>query len=126
MRKKEIEDELRALEQEEKQENAASGGGASSKESIKPILVHHQSKDSASSAHHHHHHVHVEDDHADEQNLTPEELGRSLTLRFVERLSFVSFAERKKQFEMKRKKHYDEFRAARMADNEDDEPATTG
>jgi len=55
--------------------------------------------------------VHVEDDqhHSDEQTLTPEE------------------QERKRQFELKRKKHYNEFRAARLADKEDDEPpGTTG
>lgn len=39
---------------------------------------------------------------------------------------FFSSLERKKQFELKRKKHYNEFRAARLADKEDDEPATTG
>ncbi|CAF1234611.1 unnamed protein product [Adineta ricciae] len=115
LRKKEIEEELRALEREEKQESLSSGstepengsGGngtlsssRSSVDSIKPILVHHPSKDSTT----HHHHVHVEDDNSDGQNSTPEEL------------------ERKKQFELKRKQHYNEFRAARMADKSDDEP----
>jgi hypothetical protein len=68
LRKKEIEAELRALEQEE---GAVSGSASSSNQSIKPILVH----DHSSS---HHHHVHVEDDlphNANEQSLTPEERG---------------------------------------------------
>jgi len=109
LRKKEIEDELRALEQEEELEGKGNetSSSRSSVDSIKPILVHHQLKDSSSGHHHHHHHhhVHVEDDHADEQNLTPEE------------------RERKKQFELKRKKHYNEFRTARLADKQqDDEP----
>ena len=45
------------------------------------------------------------------------------THRFQRFANFVSFArlERKKQFELKRKKHYNEFRAARMADKEDDD-----
>ncbi|CAF1378242.1 unnamed protein product [Adineta steineri] len=119
LRKKEIEDELRALEQEEQQQqntvtgsqgkgNETLSSSRSSIDSIKPILVHHQSKDSISSGSgHHQHHVHVEDDRIDDQSLTPEEL------------------ERKKQFELKRKHHYNEFRAARMADNDDDEPKTT-
>lgn len=33
--------------------------------------------------------------------------------------------ERKRQFDLKRKKHYDEFRAAHFADNDDDEPKQT-
>jgi hypothetical protein len=70
LRKKEIEAELRALEQEEA---AVFGSASSSNQSIKPILVHDHS-----SSHHHHVHVHVEDDlpqNADEQSLTPEERG---------------------------------------------------
>jgi protein phosphatase inhibitor 2 len=111
LRKKEIEDELRALEQEESTNESTGKGNetVSSNDSIKPILVHHPSRDSSSSSSGHHHHVHVEDDHHDdEQTLTPEE------------------QERKKQFELKRKKHYNEFRQARLADKEDDESATTG
>jgi protein phosphatase inhibitor 2 len=114
LRKKEIEDELRALEQDETS-NQSDGKGIdtisssrSSVESIKPILIHPESKDSSSSSGHHQHHVHVEDDQHDDQQLTPEE------------------RERKKQFELKRKKHYNEFRAARLADKDDDEQETTG
>jgi len=84
LRKKEIEDELRALEQEEELEGKGNetSSSRSSVDSIKPILVHHQLKDSSSGHHHHHHHhhVHVEDDHADEQNLTPEERERKKTI----------------------------------------------
>ena len=37
-------------------------------------------------------------------------------------LLFYSFvSERKRQFELKRKKHYSEFHAARVADQSDDE-----
>ncbi|CAF2400108.1 unnamed protein product [Rotaria sp. Silwood2] len=122
LRKKEIEDELRALEQEEQkatttnasQEFDGEGKGSetisssrSSVDSIKPILVHHHSRDSSTSSGHHHH-VHVEADHDDEQTLTPEE------------------RERKKQFELKRKKHYNEFRVAHLVDQNDDEPDMTG
>ena len=40
----------------------------------------------------------------------------------MERLSIDGFVlERKRQFEMKRKKHYNEFRAARLADQDDDQ-----
>ncbi|CAF2661741.1 unnamed protein product [Rotaria sp. Silwood2] len=110
LRKREIEAELHALEQEE-----ATGSGSEEKESgtismsssndsIKPILVHHHSRDSTSPSHHHHH-VHVESD--DQHNVD----DHSLTLE--ER-------ERKKQFELKRKKHYNEFRAAHVEDNEDE------
>ncbi|CAF3144857.1 unnamed protein product [Rotaria socialis] len=124
LRKKEIEDELRALEQEEKQQPGATvtvpygsedgkgnetnvSSSRSSVDSIKPILVHHQSRDSSASSDrpHHHHHVHVEGS-EDEQTLTTEE------------------RERKRQFELKRKKHYNEFRAAHLADRNDDEPDT--
>lgn len=116
LRRKEIEDELRALEQEEST-NESDGKGSermsssrSSVDSIKPILVH--SRDSStSSGHHHHHHVQVVDSDDSEQQqraLTPEE------------------QERKKQFELKRKKHYNEFRAARLADKQDDDPSITG
>ncbi|CAF0816663.1 unnamed protein product [Rotaria sp. Silwood1] len=122
LRKKEIEDELRALEQEEQKEptttashesdgeekgNETVSSSRSSVDSIKPILIHHHSRDSSTSSGHHHH-VHVEADHDDEQTLTPEE------------------RERKKQFELKRKKHYNEFRVAHMADRNDDEPDMTG
>ncbi|CAF0783592.1 unnamed protein product [Rotaria sordida] len=124
LRKKEIEDELRALEQEEqKDQNETTAipshesdgerkGSQSissprlSIDSIKPILVHHASRDSSTSSGHHHH-VHVEIDHDDEPALTPEE------------------RERKRQFELKRKKHYDEFRVAHMANQNDDEPNMT-
>ena len=42
-------------------------------ESIKPILVHHpHSRESSASSSHH---VHVEDEHQDDQTLTPEERG---------------------------------------------------
>ncbi|CAF3667249.1 unnamed protein product [Rotaria sp. Silwood1] len=112
LRKREIEAELRALEQEEE----ATGSGSddkqsgtismsSSNDSIKPILVHHHSRDSTSPSHHQHHHVHVENDHqhdVDEHALTLEE------------------QERKKQFELKRKKHYNEFRVAHLEDKEDE------
>lgn len=105
LRRKEIEEELRALEQEDQSaKEGNSSRNSMSTDSIKPILIHHEnSKDPSSDHHHYHHHVHVDDDHEDVQNLTPEE------------------RERKRQFEMKRKKHYDEFRAARLADKEDED-----
>jgi len=99
LHKKEIEAELRALEEEEA---VASGseerGKKKTADSIKPILVHDHS------SHHPQHHVHVEDDHqhdVDEPALTPDE------------------QEKKKQFELRRKKHYNEFRVAHST-NEDD------
>lgn len=113
LRKKEIEAELRALEDEEKKGTVGSvshesedrGKGNEIEPSpIKPILVHSHSRDSSSSSDHLHHHVHVEIDHDDEHQLTPEE------------------RERRRQFELKRKKHYNEFRVAHMADHNDDEP----
>lgn len=126
LRKKEIEEELRALDQEDPREtqnkvsklsednglrNENERSSHASVDSIKPILVHHAMESSTSSDHYHphpHHHVHVEADSEEDQNLTPEE------------------RERKRQFEMKRKKHYNEFRVAHMADKLDDEPDTTG
>ena len=72
---------------------------------------------------HHHHHVHVEDDNSDGQNLTPEELGSLKSENNgIHPYESLLFLERKKQFELKRKQHYNEFRAARMADKNDDEP----
>lgn len=101
LRRKEIEEELRALEREEQPSTTNDEKKEHRTESIKPILVHHpHSRDSSASSNHH---VHVEDDHQEDQTLTPEE------------------RERKKQFELKRKKHYNEFRAARMADKDDDD-----
>jgi len=109
LHKKEIEAELRALEQEEAAAAAAAASGSEKKgnetilpttDQIKPILVHH------SSSSHHQHHIHVEDDHEeneDERSLTPEE------------------RERKRQFELKRKKHYNEFRTAHSAAKKEDE-----
>ncbi|CAF1529404.1 unnamed protein product [Adineta steineri] len=97
LRKKEIEEELRALEQDEDETHHVSH----TTDSIKPILVH-----SSSPSHHpHHHHVHVDEDYdyeIDEQTLTPEE------------------RERRKQFQLKRKQHYNEFIVVHSA-NKDDE-----
>ncbi|CAF1655806.1 unnamed protein product, partial [Adineta ricciae] len=93
LHKKQIEAELRALEQEE----ASGSEGASS---IKPILIH--SPSSLSRHHNQAHHVHVQDDEqheVDEHSLSPEE------------------RERRKQFESKRKQHYNEFHVAHSANN---------
>ncbi|CAF1259212.1 unnamed protein product [Rotaria magnacalcarata] len=107
LRKQEIEAELHALEQEEA---TATGSGekdsqtissSSSDDSIKPILLHQHARDSTSCSHH----VHVEDDHqfdVDEHLITPEE------------------QERRKQFELKRRIHYNEFRAAHLTDQDDE------
>lgn len=73
MRKKEIEEELRALEQEEQTKSTGEQKKDHSSDTIKPILIHSShSRDSSSSSSHH---VHVEDDHPDDQSLTPEERG---------------------------------------------------
>ncbi|CAF1021159.1 unnamed protein product [Rotaria sordida] len=108
LRKREIEAELRALEQEEAtgsgSEGKQSGTMSSSNDSIKPILVHHSKDSMVPTNHQQHHHVHVDSDHqhdVDERSLTPEE------------------RERKKQFELKRKKHYNEFRVAHIGDKDD-------
>ncbi|UJR09869.1 hypothetical protein I4U23_014091 [Adineta vaga] len=100
LHKKQIEAELRALEQDEVSESESS----SPNNSIKPILVH-----SPSSSHHHHHphphHVHVQDDdqhEIDELSLTSEE------------------RERRKQFELKRKQHYNEFHVAHATNKDED------
>lgn len=84
LHKKEIEDELRALEQEE---------NLTSNDSIKPILIHDHS-----SPRHRDHHVQVA---ADDPTLSPEE------------------QERRKQFELKRKQHYNEFLVAHSTNKED-------
>lgn len=107
LRRKEIEEELRALESEEQSSTTTTEQNKEHRtESIKPILVHHpHSRDSSASSSHH---VHVDDGHQDDQTLTEEE------------------RERKKQFELKRKKHYNEFRASRMADKDDDDEQING
>ena len=92
-----------------------STSSSSSNDSIKPILVHDHS-----SHHHHQQHVHVEDDpqhQSEEQELTPEEQGLiefEINLFF----SFCFFLEKRKQFELKRKKHYDEFRVAHSTEKD--------
>ncbi|CAF3273157.1 unnamed protein product [Rotaria socialis] len=105
LRKQEIEAELHALEQEEAtatgSEEQDSQASSSSNDSIKPILIPQHARNSLSSSHH----VHVEDDHqydVDVHLLTPEE------------------QERRKQFELKRRNHYNEFRAAHLTDQDDE------
>ncbi|CAF1003106.1 unnamed protein product [Rotaria sordida] len=87
LRKREIEAELRALEQEEAtgsgSEGKQSGTMPSSNDSIKPVLVHHSKDSMVPTNHQQHHHVHVESDHqhdVDERSLTPEERGSILLL----------------------------------------------
>ncbi|CAF4819585.1 unnamed protein product [Rotaria socialis] len=107
LRKQEIEAELHALEQEEatatgsEEQDSQAISSSSSNDSIKPILIPQHARNSLSSSHH----VHVEDDHqydVDVHLLTPEE------------------QERRKQFELKRRNHYNEFRAAHLTDQDDE------
>ncbi|CAF0862435.1 unnamed protein product [Didymodactylos carnosus] len=96
-RKKEIDEELKAIEQ---LEQSSSNSNSSTTSDVKSsILSSHASKDSASSSVIHH----VRTDGTEDHPLTAEE------------------EERKKVFEQKRKQHYNEFKVARMRDNEDDE-----
>ena len=68
----------------------------SSVDSIKPILIHPHSRDSSSSSGHHHHHVHVVDDeHSNDQSLTPEEQG--LTSSQTKNFLFHHFSFRAKK-----------------------------